>query len=187
MADDDGRSLRELVEGGLDVCAPIYEFGWTLLHSAAISLGADVGMEQRVRYLVEHGADPNARARTMYGDGWTPVHLAAWEGDDGMLKALLAAGGDPNARTSGGSTALSLAIEIGWASIVRILLAYGADPCLVVGRGETCRDLARRTVREREASLHDESGAVRPQAKRPLSNSREVLSILLAHQRKPEQ
>jgi ankyrin repeat protein len=47
-----------------------------------------------VKWLLEHGADPNAR--WSFGDSeMTAMHLAAWEGHADMVRLLLNAGADP--------------------------------------------------------------------------------------------
>jgi ankyrin repeat protein len=56
----------------------------------------DVGA---VRWLLEHGADPNARWGHWDADV-TPLHLAAAEGHAEVVRLLLAAGADPTIRDS---------------------------------------------------------------------------------------
>ncbi|MCB1963593.1 MAG: ankyrin repeat domain-containing protein [Rhodocyclaceae bacterium] len=73
--------------------------------------------------------DPSARdARTAHGS--TPLHLAAMNSDTTTLKALLAAGADPNARDQDGSTPLHMAAYASRAEHAQILLEAGADPLL---------------------------------------------------------
>lgn len=71
--------------------------------------------------------DPKAR-----GDrGVTPLHEAIREGSGGVVRALLAAGADPNTADSEGYTPLEMAVQ-GLDSdiaIARMVLAAGADPC----------------------------------------------------------
>jgi ankyrin len=119
-------------------------------------------------FLLEHGADPNV------GDaGLTPLHWAAatWESgtanpiygfDDPMagipdrkaklqlVRALLAHGGNPNARMTRrqpafaggytdavGATPFLLASSVDDLEMMRLLLAAGADPKLVTGSNTT--------------------------------------------------
>ena len=56
-------------------------------------------------------------------DGWAPLHYAAFEGREGMLDALFAAGADVNALAPNKATALMLAARNGHIGVVRRLLA----------------------------------------------------------------
>ena len=57
-----------------------------------------------------------------------PLTSAVNSGDEKAVSALLANGADVNERTSGGQTALILAVIRGHANIVRLLVEAGADP-----------------------------------------------------------
>uniref|UniRef100_A0A2H1WWA5 SFRICE_041668 n=1 Tax=Spodoptera frugiperda TaxID=7108 RepID=A0A2H1WWA5_SPOFR len=63
----------------------------------------------------------------MFSTGLTPVHLAASEGRTGVLKALMAAGGQVNARTRDGYTPLHAAAHHGHHAAAKTLLAANAD------------------------------------------------------------
>lgn len=72
-------------------------------------------------------ATPKARdARTARGS--TPLHLAAMNSDLSAMRALIAAGADPNARDEDGSTPLHMAAYASRADNAQILLEAGADP-----------------------------------------------------------
>ena len=62
------------------------------------------------------------------GDGSTPLHAAARNGDTDAVTALLNAAADPNARDEDGSTPLHRAAEEGHTDAVTALLAHDADP-----------------------------------------------------------
>jgi Ankyrin repeats (many copies) len=63
--------------------------------SDAVMMGAvDFGHHGLVRWLLQNGANVNARADA----GATALHSAAWNGDLRMVKLLVAAGADVNAR-----------------------------------------------------------------------------------------
>jgi ankyrin repeat protein len=66
-----------------------------------------------VRWLLEHGADPNGRWAHWDADV-TPLHLAAWHGHADAVRLLLEAGADPTIRDSKHD-----ADAIGWAEFFR--------------------------------------------------------------------
>ncbi len=96
--------------------------------------------------LLEGGADINVRDRA----GNTALHLAAQVGDMKLVRALLAKGADPNARTpksttpagarggggggrggpAGEQTPLMMAARGDHEDVMRALVAAGADPAL---------------------------------------------------------
>ena len=79
-----------------------------------------------VEYLVEHGADVNARGA--YDDS-TPMHVAAWHNQVGALEALLAHGADININSgvSHKNTPLGWAVVAGAVDAVRYLIGRGAE------------------------------------------------------------
>jgi hypothetical protein len=78
--------------------------------------------------LIAGGADPNAADTRDFGFGCAPLHLAADADDPELIRALVAAGADVNARTVWGQTPLWFACNGGRALAARELLAAGADP-----------------------------------------------------------
>jgi ankyrin repeat protein len=93
--------------------------GMTALHWAAMKNDAELA-----EMLLYAGA--NVRAKTRIGD-YTPLVLAAQNGNAAVLHALVAAGADVNARTSNGTTPLMLAAASGSVDAVEALLDHGAD------------------------------------------------------------
>jgi len=69
------------------------------------------------RLLVEAGADVNATA----AGGYTPLHLAASNGNREMVVLLLGSGADPNARCDQDKTPADYARERGHAEVVALL------------------------------------------------------------------
>lgn len=64
-----------------------------------LHLVAKRGDAEAVRWLLEHGADPNARW-SHWDAEVTPLHLAAAQGHVDVVRLLLAAGADPSIRDS---------------------------------------------------------------------------------------
>ena len=110
--------VRELLKQAADVNAAQGD-GMTALHWAAMKADADL-----VQTLLYAGA--NVRATTRIG-AYTPLILAAKDGNAGVMDPLLKAGADVNARTSNGTTPLMLAAASGVADAVTVLLDHGAD------------------------------------------------------------
>lgn len=126
----DPGAISVLLEAGADPHARDAFYQYTPLHHAARSGHPGVAVA-----LLEAGADPNAWATGFnidWGWGWTPLHLAARSNPDhGVVKALLEAGADFDARSGEsyreGLTPLHYA---GWNSnrgVAAALLDAGAD------------------------------------------------------------
>jgi len=81
------------------------------------------GDVERVRGLLERGADPDARDE----DGRTPLYIAAANGSVEVARLLLKHGADVNARAIDGSTPLHLAVAFGHLDVAELLLERGAD------------------------------------------------------------
>jgi ankyrin repeat protein len=100
--------------------------------AGVLHLLAKRGDAGAVRWLLDHGADPNARW-SHWDAEVTPLHLAAAQGHAEIVRMLLAAGADPSIRDSKhGGDALGWA-ESGrvppaprWRDIVQILEAHAA-------------------------------------------------------------
>ena len=70
-----------------------------------------------VKTLLAAGADVNMAAH----GGYTPLHLAASNGQVGIMKLLLAHGADASAKTEDGKTASNLAVENGHSEVTALL------------------------------------------------------------------
>jgi ankyrin repeat protein len=70
------------------------------IHSAAAARRADLA-----RFLLDRGADPNARQQA----GYAPLHQAAHAGDLELVRLLVDRGADVNAETDDGRTPLAFA------------------------------------------------------------------------------
>jgi ankyrin repeat protein len=122
----------------------------------------DIDHLDYIKFLLEHGANPNARAkdntltRTIFTMQWflesgaTPFVRAAQSGDLELLKLLIKHGADPMIKTEFGDTALTAAAGIGWVEgvtyehsvkanveTIRYLLDLGIDPNAANGDGRT--------------------------------------------------
>jgi ankyrin repeat protein len=85
----------------------------TALHAALAGRG-DLRI---VSALLARGADVNARA----GGGYTPLHIAAFNGHVALINVLLAHGASAEARADDGRSALAIAQEKGHAQAARRL------------------------------------------------------------------
>jgi uncharacterized protein len=101
----DREAVRTLLKQAADVNGAQGD-GMTALHWAAMKNDAELA-----KMLLYAGA--NARAMTRIGN-YTPLLLAAKNGQAAVMTPLLAAGADVNATTSNGTTALMLAAGLGW-------------------------------------------------------------------------
>jgi ankyrin repeat protein len=93
--------------------------GRTLLHGAA-----NRGTLKAVRWLLEHGADPNA----LDEHGRSPLHVCARRNTStSVVRLLIEAGSDIGARDASGNTALDYAVENKRVKVVAFLAAAGAQ------------------------------------------------------------
>lgn len=99
-----------------------------------------------VRLLIERGAEVNVV------DGaqkWTPLHFAARDGNDEIVKVLLNAGASVDAVNAFGNTPLweNIMAPTRDATTVQTLLRHGADPRKKNKQGVAPVDLVRQTGR----------------------------------------
>jgi ankyrin repeat protein len=91
------------------------------MNGGALHLMAKQGNLPAVQWLLDHGANANARW-SHFGIEVTPLHLAVWQGRVEIVQLLLRAGADPHIRDSAfDSDAKGWAEHNGQAEIVRIL------------------------------------------------------------------
>ncbi len=88
----------------------------------------------KVRRLLAGGADPNTAYKAT---GAHLVHIAARAKDPRMLRLLVKAGADINARDNDGDTVLHAAAHFGSADDVQLALALGADVSIKDSIGRT--------------------------------------------------
>jgi Ankyrin repeats (3 copies)/Ankyrin repeats (many copies) len=75
-----------------------------------------------VQLLLEHGADINAQSQI----GWTPLHVASFNGVLEVVRLLLEHGADVEAKDYSGKTALQIAAEEGHDEVVELLREHEA-------------------------------------------------------------
>lgn len=110
--------VRYLLSRRADVNLEAPGSGFTALTGAVAG-----GHPEIVRMLIEAGADVNHRYEEQR---FSPLLAAASDGDLGIVKMLVEAGADVHARTTGGRTALSMAVEGNHSGIVEYLRGRGA-------------------------------------------------------------
>jgi hypothetical protein len=97
-----------------------------------------------VKYLLAHGADPNAwtriNLRVPMGAAYSPIYVAASQGNREILQYLKSHGADVNAEWTLdrylSQTALSASILAGDLQGTQLLIEYGADVNHVLRRGD---------------------------------------------------
>ena len=128
---DDGESLYHAFEGDDLSCARLLlEAGATRSGTNATFRILDVDRLDGLELLLSHGADPNERSSGLD----VPLHHAIRRRrSPAHIRALLEAGADPRARTSGGISAFVLAHRYGLTEVVALLGAAGAAERLAIG------------------------------------------------------
>lgn len=123
-----------------------------------LGLAAFFKREDAVKALLELGADVTPASRN---GGFTALHSAVAD-DEGpaakeIVRMLLEAGADPNARNASGGTPLHTAGFTGNIAIIQMLLAAKADPTVADDKGQQPLDYAReRGHSEAAALIHHE-------------------------------
>jgi len=129
---------------GLPAIAEVTSYDQPIHDAARNGSGDDV------RRLLQ--ADPRQRdVRTALGS--TPLHLAATNGDTSAMKALIAAGANPNARDNDGATPLHMAAYSSRPANSQLLLEAGADPLAKTDNGRDPTSMARKVKADEAAGV----------------------------------
>jgi uncharacterized protein len=107
-----------------------------------------------VGFLLDHRCDIDIRSDDR---GYTALMDAAQQGDEGLLRYLLARGANPDVQSKDGQTALVLSVGRNDAAMSRLLLENGADPDLPDKLGLTARKYARLFHHPEVLALFDET------------------------------
>ncbi|KAG9452101.1 hypothetical protein H6P81_005005 [Aristolochia fimbriata] len=96
----------------------------------------------------------NIDARNLFG--LTPLHIATWRNHVPIVRRLLAAGADPDARDGeSGWTSLHRALHFGHLAVASVLLQFGASLTLEDSKCRTPVDLLSGPVSQIIAEVHD--------------------------------
>ena len=142
----DADRLRELLDGD-----PSLVGAWSSDRATALHFAAFFAQPATARVLLDRGADLRAVSST-FGDV-TPLHSAAAGGRAEIVRALLEADAEPNARQQGGFTALHAAAQNGDVEMARDLLEYGAERAAATDDGRTALSIAEEQGHEELAAL----------------------------------
>ena len=153
---DDGISARMLAlyRGDVEMLEALVDAGPELDVFEAAALGAEERLDD---LLAQDAALVYAKA----GDGFTPLHLAAFFGHPGTAKLLVERGADVSAVADNAMRVRPLhsAAAADCAEIVELLLAHGADPNVQQESGHTALDAARQNGNDALAELLLRAGA----------------------------
>jgi hypothetical protein len=179
VGSEDLNELRRLLDAGEDPNCVHIAGRFTPLYSACFgdSFRPEKSLE-KVRLLLERGADPNLRFNYDSPiDGRLERGLTALmiTGNAEVARALIAAGGDVNAANADGVTPLMRAAGRGKAELVRVLLEAGADATARSGNGRTAADFARDKLSIYESNVDGFKPGMRETR---IAEFHEVLSLL---------
>jgi ankyrin repeat protein len=129
-------ALRTAIENDDDARVLRSSDGWTPLHLAAF-----FGRDDAVALLIDHAAPLDAHSTNATRN--TPLHAAlAGATKASVVRRLILAGADVEARGAHGITPLHLAASRGDSALCELLIARGADPQAAMDDGSTPGALA---------------------------------------------
>ena len=107
----------------------------------ALLLAARSGSLKITEFILNEGANPNARSRV---DGATALMVFARRDNVAGVEMLLERGGDPNVADNTGETSLIHAVRGRARRALPLLLGKGANPDLANYQGQTAMEIAQR-------------------------------------------
>ncbi len=118
-------AVKFLIQHGADVHAKIYD------DRKAINLAANFGCSESVELLIKAGTEPDYRGNA----GYTPLMVAAENGNQQLIKTLCENGADVNAKHNGngmysafkGMPPLVFAVTAGFVNASKVLIEHGAE------------------------------------------------------------
>ena len=125
-------AMKALVAAGADVRHRAVSRDEQIIMPLTLALKRDAA--DAVAYLLKAGAQLNNNDL----NGWTVMHIAAFEGATESMAVLVEAGGDVNQRAQGyrQQTAFHTALQYAPQATIEAMLAGGADAAITDDRGE---------------------------------------------------
>ncbi len=111
-----------------------YKVGTDVVKTTTVA-GSEV--LEMVKYLVEKGADINAKSEYL-----TPLSGATYNNNIEIVKYLVSKGADVNLASGDGETPLMCASQFGYLAIVKYLISKGANVDIKDSKGETAIEYA---------------------------------------------
>ena len=158
-------SVKEALEEGAPATYTLYfnddERQYTETEFNALQAAASSGDEDVINFLLEQGFDINAPTP----DGWTPLYIAARDGQAEAAKLLVFRKAELNAQTHLGATALLMALtqpfetEQARTDLLTYMLKRGANPNLADNAGFPPLYYAAATLDPARVQLLLENGA----------------------------
>ncbi len=90
----------------------------------AILVASRKGNVPAVKALIDGGAEINPK-------GWTPLHMAAGNGHENLVRELIKSNANLNATSENGTTPMMMAARMGHITAYQEIVKAGADPTLV--------------------------------------------------------